>query len=90
VTDYCRAAIGARIKPQVHLRLAALDPMSIGNAQDIGRSIDATKGNQYPFGLKCTTAESCTSDNDCDGPRPCSANGFCSSVKDSCTGLCQP
>jgi hypothetical protein len=42
---------------------------------------------------KCSAPNTCTIDADCaslQGTHTCSANGYCTNVKDSCSGLCQP
>jgi hypothetical protein len=90
VVDKCRDRAGAMIKPRAHLRVPTLDPLSIVNAQDIGRSVDTVKGMQYPFNIKCTTTTACTVSAQCTAPATCSANGRCTTVKDPDTGLCQP
>jgi hypothetical protein len=41
----------------------------------------------------CSAPNTCASNADCvglQGGHTCSANGFCTNVKDSCSGLCQP
>jgi hypothetical protein len=78
------------IKPRVHVRAALLNPFQLVAAQDIARVVDAVKGGQYPFNIRCTTATPCTSDAECLAPATCGGNGFCTSVKDPCSGLCQP
>jgi hypothetical protein len=90
VTAKVRDAAGAFIKPRVHLRTAILDPISVVNAQDIGRIVDAVKGLQYPFNIKCTTATNCTTNAQCTAPATCSSNGKCTTAKDSCSGICTP
>jgi len=83
-------SIGAFIKPRVQIRVATLDPLSAVSAQDVGRAVDAVKGLQYPFNIKCTTATACATSAECTSPGTCSANGWCTTVKDPCSGLCQP
>jgi hypothetical protein len=55
VTGKMKDVPGAVIKPRAHVRAAVLDPMSVTNAQGVGRMVDAVKGMQYPFHITCST-----------------------------------
>jgi hypothetical protein len=90
VVDKIKEWPGSFIEPRLHIRAPLLDGMTQVNAQDAGRAVDAVKGLQYPFSIKCTTSTACVANAECVSPATCSANGWCTMVKDPCSGLCQP